>query len=211
MQSRAKKYGHSCLICRRRKVRCDGGKPKCANCIRIGERCTYDEHGSTTTRLQNALSKAERRLENLAQNLHGLLSLGPTQCQEQLRSIVARLHHEDLDVGVQSPKEVTLASPNGTHTARHTSSLSFDNHSGPQHDGRISDDEHDEEVGHSAVSVLARLIRIRNTARPRDFRSRRISLLQHNYYHSIDRVLNKSNTTNDGWCPMHASTILSSR
>lgn len=164
MQSRATKYGHSCLICRRRKVRCDGGKPNCANCVRISERCIYNEHGSTITRLQNALSKSEQRLENLAQNLQGLLSLEPSQCQEQLRSTIARLHHGTSSAEAQSPSDVALATPHGTDITFATSTRGVDNHNGPKDDARTSDDGQDEEVGHSEVSVFTMLTFSRNMA-----------------------------------------------
>ncbi len=33
----------ACIICRRRKLKCDGVKPKCATCARLGHDCQYDE------------------------------------------------------------------------------------------------------------------------------------------------------------------------
>lgn len=33
----------ACVICRKRKLKCDGGKPKCATCARLGHNCAYDE------------------------------------------------------------------------------------------------------------------------------------------------------------------------
>ncbi len=33
----------ACVICRKRKLKCDGGKPSCATCARLGHSCTYDE------------------------------------------------------------------------------------------------------------------------------------------------------------------------
>lgn len=33
----------ACVICRRRKLKCDGNKPKCATCARLGHQCSYDE------------------------------------------------------------------------------------------------------------------------------------------------------------------------
>ena len=33
----------ACVICRRRKLKCDGVKPKCATCARLGHDCQYDE------------------------------------------------------------------------------------------------------------------------------------------------------------------------
>ena len=33
----------ACVICRKRKLKCDGGKPKCGTCARLGHCCAYDE------------------------------------------------------------------------------------------------------------------------------------------------------------------------
>ena len=89
MQSRPKKYGLSCLVCRRRKVKCDGGRPNCANCVRLSERCNYNVQDPTITRLQNALVRSEQRFSTLERNLQALLVLEPKQCQEGLREILA--------------------------------------------------------------------------------------------------------------------------
>lgn len=33
----------ACMICRKRKLRCDGLKPSCSTCTRLGHSCAYDE------------------------------------------------------------------------------------------------------------------------------------------------------------------------
>lgn len=33
----------ACVLCRRRKLKCDGNRPKCATCARLGNDCMYDE------------------------------------------------------------------------------------------------------------------------------------------------------------------------
>ena len=33
----------ACVICRKRKLKCDGNRPKCATCARLGHNCAYDE------------------------------------------------------------------------------------------------------------------------------------------------------------------------
>jgi hypothetical protein len=33
----------ACVICRKRKLKCDGKRPKCATCDRLGHNCAYDE------------------------------------------------------------------------------------------------------------------------------------------------------------------------
>lgn len=33
----------ACVICRKRKLKCDGTKPSCGTCSRLGHNCAYDE------------------------------------------------------------------------------------------------------------------------------------------------------------------------
>ena len=33
----------ACVVCRKRKLKCDGCKPSCATCARLGHHCAYDE------------------------------------------------------------------------------------------------------------------------------------------------------------------------
>lgn len=33
----------ACIICRKRKLKCDGCKPSCGTCSRLGHKCAYDE------------------------------------------------------------------------------------------------------------------------------------------------------------------------
>lgn len=93
MQPRSKKYGLSCLVCRRRKVKCDGGRPNCANCMRLSERCHYNVQDSTITRLQNSIVTSEQRYSILERKLRPLLVLEPKQCQDGLREILADSSH----------------------------------------------------------------------------------------------------------------------
>lgn len=34
---------NACIVCRKRKLRCDGGQPSCATCTRLNHECTYIE------------------------------------------------------------------------------------------------------------------------------------------------------------------------
>lgn len=33
----------ACVLCRKRKLKCDGAKPACATCVRLSHDCAYDE------------------------------------------------------------------------------------------------------------------------------------------------------------------------
>lgn len=148
MPPHAKKYGQSCLLCRRRKVRCDGGKPSCGKCTRTGERCNYGVHDSAVARLRNALSRSEQRLRQLERDLGCLLSLEPIQCQEGLRVLLAQVSLEEaggekdsilenVPVSADAPGEDgSLSSLVGRH---HQTTLNADE--------GLADEEEVEEVG----------------------------------------------------------------
>ncbi len=33
----------ACVVCRKRKLKCDSAKPSCKSCLRLGHECAYDE------------------------------------------------------------------------------------------------------------------------------------------------------------------------
>ncbi|THH04774.1 hypothetical protein EW145_g5278, partial [Phellinidium pouzarii] len=59
--------GKACLRCRKRKMRCDGAKPACAQCARAhkGDACVYDD-GRGKTRTQALREKIARLEEEIA-------------------------------------------------------------------------------------------------------------------------------------------------
>lgn len=67
--ARRKRYGLSCLTCRRRKVRCDGTKPVCGSCSRADEQCTYSLHDPSAARLLSRLDRSEARVAELEEAL----------------------------------------------------------------------------------------------------------------------------------------------
>ncbi|KAF7359165.1 adenylate kinase [Mycena sanguinolenta] len=61
--------GSACLCCRKRKLKCDGTRPVCAQCIKMNrdEECEYDDkkQKSRTQKLKEKLSVLEQRLREL--------------------------------------------------------------------------------------------------------------------------------------------------
>ncbi|TFK90658.1 hypothetical protein K466DRAFT_596789 [Polyporus arcularius HHB13444] len=61
--------GKACLRCRKRKMRCDGGKPACAQCVRAKktDACEYDDgKGKTRTQLMREhIARLEMRVKEL--------------------------------------------------------------------------------------------------------------------------------------------------
>ncbi|KZT10936.1 uncharacterized protein LAESUDRAFT_356428 [Laetiporus sulphureus 93-53] len=66
--------GKACLRCRKRKMRCDGAKPACAQCTRAkkGDGCEYDDgKGKTRTQLMREhIARLELRIKELEANDH---------------------------------------------------------------------------------------------------------------------------------------------
>lgn len=52
----------ACVICRRRKLKCDGNKPKCATCARLGHNCAYDEVRKKSGPKRGYVKELEARL-----------------------------------------------------------------------------------------------------------------------------------------------------
>ncbi|KAL4933914.1 putative C6 transcription factor Prf [Aspergillus undulatus] len=52
----------ACAVCRRRKLRCDGRKPSCGTCSRLGHECTYDEARKKSGPKRGYVKQLEARL-----------------------------------------------------------------------------------------------------------------------------------------------------
>lgn len=61
--------GMACVICRKRKIRCDGTKPTCSQCKRTsrpGEACVYNDPGGSKTQiLEENVARLEARVREL--------------------------------------------------------------------------------------------------------------------------------------------------
>lgn len=198
MPSRAKKYGQSCLTCRRRKVRCDGGRPACAKCLRINEHCAYNVHDSTVTRLQNALIASEQRLQELERDLRALLLLEPTQCRESLRSLTEsfgqRLDEDHHGEYAQSgtPDRASIQGSGNLLAARQPDQET------PVNDDGSTDEEENEEVHHPQLSLRPMLILPRGTVRLQDSTSRNMNPMPSKNVALAAMIPHRSNITNDG-------------
>lgn len=52
----------ACIICRRRKLKCDGQKPSCGTCARLGHPCAYDEVRKKSGPKRGYVKQLEARL-----------------------------------------------------------------------------------------------------------------------------------------------------
>lgn len=62
----------ACMICRRRKLKCDGVRPSCSTCSRLGHTCAYDEVRRKSGPKRGYVKALEERLSEQ------LLSLSPS-------------------------------------------------------------------------------------------------------------------------------------
>lgn len=55
----------ACMICRKRKLKCDGGKPSCSTCARLGHACAYDEVRRKSGPKRGYVKALEERLKQV--------------------------------------------------------------------------------------------------------------------------------------------------
>ncbi|KAK9794453.1 putative Fungal-specific transcription factor domain-containing protein [Seiridium cardinale] len=55
----------ACMICRKRKLKCDGNKPSCSTCTRLGHSCAYDEVRRKSGPKRGYVKALEERLKQV--------------------------------------------------------------------------------------------------------------------------------------------------
>ncbi|KAL2810462.1 fungal-specific transcription factor domain-containing protein [Aspergillus granulosus] len=85
----------ACAVCRRRKLRCDGRKPSCGTCSRLGHECTYDEARKKSGPKRGYVKQLEARL---AQVETLLKTQEPSSTQTQAPNFPFTLPNEPLDM-----------------------------------------------------------------------------------------------------------------
>ncbi|KAH7120507.1 putative CHA4 activatory protein [Dactylonectria macrodidyma] len=70
-----RRYGFACLLCRRKKIRCDGDKPRCRNCLKAGDECAYKVSDGLVTDFYAQLRRSESRVKELEDGLRELVLL----------------------------------------------------------------------------------------------------------------------------------------
>ncbi|KAK2737171.1 hypothetical protein FQN57_000428 [Myotisia sp. PD_48] len=61
----------ACAVCRKRKLRCDGAKPSCGNCSRLGHDCAYNEVRKKSGPKRGYVKQLEARLAQVETLLKG--------------------------------------------------------------------------------------------------------------------------------------------
>ncbi|KAL2837912.1 fungal-specific transcription factor domain-containing protein [Aspergillus pseudoustus] len=85
----------ACAVCRRRKLRCDGRKPSCGTCSRLGHECTYDEARKKSGPKRGYVKQLEARL---AQVETLLKTQEPSATQTQAPNFSVPLPNETIDM-----------------------------------------------------------------------------------------------------------------
>ncbi|KAJ5103884.1 fungal-specific transcription factor domain-containing protein [Penicillium argentinense] len=104
-QAPPRRYGFACLMCRRWKIKCDGKKPNCANCVKAKEICSYRESPGYNTHLVQQLQVSKKRVDDLEAQLRDLASLDHEERDRRLSEIVRDF--DDLNVVERSPGQMT--------------------------------------------------------------------------------------------------------
>ncbi|CEP14954.1 hypothetical protein [Parasitella parasitica] len=68
-ENKRKRLTQACELCRRKKIKCDGGKPTCGNCVRLNNTCTYSSSNKKRGPRQGYIEMLEQRLAKMEQIL----------------------------------------------------------------------------------------------------------------------------------------------
>ncbi|ORY42981.1 fungal-specific transcription factor domain-domain-containing protein [Leucosporidium creatinivorum] len=74
--------GSACSVCRRRKLRCDGTRPRCGSCARLGHSCTWGD--PIHEKLQDKIRLYEAKIESLEGELEQYRNAGGSEAPTPL-------------------------------------------------------------------------------------------------------------------------------
>lgn len=89
-----RKYGFSCLICRRKKVRCGGEQPSCQNCLKAGIGCSYKSSEAVAAGLYSELQKSQTKLKGLEESVKKLALLEHDDRDKLIGELAGELGHQ---------------------------------------------------------------------------------------------------------------------
>lgn len=101
----------ACVLCRKRKLRCDGSRPTCATCKRLSHDCTYDEVRKKSGPKRGYVKLLEQRLqqvETLLKNQDSTDTSKDASRQDSTSAYVA----STLQQAAQKPNDYLAASDN---------------------------------------------------------------------------------------------------
>lgn len=88
-RNRGRRYGFSCLTCRRRKIKCDGKKPACISCSKSRETCVYKENPAFVGHLSERLRRSQARVRELEHHIKDLVTADSESRDIRLAALVS--------------------------------------------------------------------------------------------------------------------------
>ncbi|KAJ6023638.1 hypothetical protein N7460_014033 [Penicillium canescens] len=127
-RSKARKYGFACLVCRRRKVKCDGRRPTCVNCARSKAECSYQEQTGFTLRLADELREEQARVQELRNNIKELAAMDSAERDRRLADLVSQmdLNYSEFEHARNSNSIVSPSTMDGAEEQHTDDDVSYD-------------------------------------------------------------------------------------
>ena len=97
----------ACIICRKRKLKCDGTKPSCGTCSRLGHKCSYDEVRRKSGPKRGYVKELEARLGKLDESHAKHVSASHLLCEPI-----------DFTTSRANPANVLSSQPRSRHSSR---------------------------------------------------------------------------------------------
>ncbi|KAI0592559.1 Binuclear zinc transcription factor [Pyrenophora tritici-repentis] len=121
--SRAKRI--ACVLCRKRKLRCDGARPTCSTCKRLSHDCAYDEVRKRSGPKRGYVKLLEQRLEQVETLLKSQDAADSTKDTTRANAASAYVA-STLNNATPSPGEISIPTGNSQTGARRPSGLGAD-------------------------------------------------------------------------------------
>jgi hypothetical protein len=97
----------ACILCRKRKLKCDGEKPACGTCSRLGHDCAYDEQRKKSGPKRGYVKLLEQRLKQV----ENLLGSKGNEATTQSEQIPVEAQQQDFQPNVDTRGPETIMDP----------------------------------------------------------------------------------------------------
>lgn len=104
----------ACILCRKRKLKCDGKRPSCGTCSRLGHDCGYDEVRKKSGPKRGYVKLLEARLKQVEDLLENRETLDSTTRQESAMPNVPPANLEgssNVEIPFSNPENVPMTDP----------------------------------------------------------------------------------------------------
>lgn len=162
-RSRSRRYGFSCLICRRRKIKCDGKKPACINCSKSKETCVYKDNSAFVGHLSERLRRSQARLRELEFHIKDLVTVDSGSRDIRLAALVSDLDQGQEMSSPESPPFSNYQEPSTSDFVRYDGGAEFS----VDEDGKVKFDRYCPENSLTILpaTILWRYVKISSNPR----------------------------------------------